>query len=86
MALDTPLEIRSIVEKALKDNPTLKAVIVELLLRRDTDRLSELTEFSNFVLQGAVEKSKYSNQISISALDSMYEKKRDIFGSPNYHK
>ena len=88
MAVDTPLETLAVIEKALKDNPSLKkVVIVELPPRADSHRLSELTEFSNFVLKGAVEKSKYRNQISIGALDSMYDySNRDIFGSMNYHK
>ena len=88
MAVDTPLETLGVVEKALKDNPTLKkVVIVELPPRADSNRLSELTEFSNFVLKGAVNKSKYKNKISIGALDTMFDySERDIFGSPNYYK
>ena len=88
MAIDTPCETLSIVEKALKDNPTLKtAVIVELPPRNDSYKLSELTEFSNFVLKGAVKKSKYRNQISIATLDAMYDySDKDIFGSQNYFK
>ena len=88
MAVDTPLETLAMVEKALKDNKSLKkAVIIELPPRTDNDRLSELTEFSNFVLKEAANKSKYRNQISIGALDTMYDyNERDIFGSPNYHK
>ena len=88
MGIATPCETLLVVEKALKDNPTLKkAIIVELPPRNDSYRLSDLTEFSNFVLKGAVEKSKYKNQISIATLDSMYDySNKDIFGSPNYFK
>ena len=88
MAVDTPLETLGVVEKALKDNPTLKkVVIVELPPRADCDRLAELTEFSNFVLKGAVKNSEYRNKISIGSLDSMFNySERDIYGSPNYHK
>ena len=88
MTVHTPLETLLIVEKALEDNPTLKkTVIIELPPRTDNDRLSELTEFSNFVLREAADKSKYRNKISIGSLDTMYDyTERDIFGSPNYHK
>ena len=85
MALQTPLETLAIVEKALKDYPTVeKAVIVELPPRADSSRLAELSEFSNFVLKGAVAKSRYNNQISVASLDSLYDYNNDdIFGNPS---
>ena len=88
LAVETALETLSIVEKALKDFPTLKkAVIVELPPRADSHRLSELVELANFVLKSSVEKSKYRNQISIASLDPLYDHSEyAIFGSPSSPK
>ena len=83
LAVQTSLETLAIVEKAIHDFPSLeKAVLVELPPRADSERLSELVEFANFVLKSAVEKSKYRNKITIASLYSLYaQSEYDIFGS-----
>ena len=88
LAVQTALDTVAIVEKALAESPRLeKAVIVELPPRADSWRLAELTEFSNFALRGAVEKSALSNRITIATLDSLYEHSDSkIFGHPNSNK
>ena len=88
LAVQTALDTVTIVEKALAGSSSLeKAVIVELPPRADSWRLSELTDFSNFALRGAVDKSVFRSRITIASLDSLNKhNERDIFGSQNYHK
>ena len=85
LAVKTALETVATVEKALKDSTTLKAaVIVELPPRADSQRLAGLTEFSNFTLRAAVEKSALRSQITLASLDTLYNyTEQDIFGSPS---
>ena len=85
MAVKTAIDTVAIVEKALKENPTLeKAIIVELPPRNDSVRLSELTEFCNFTLKSKAEQSKSHEQITIASLDTLYEYTCDqIFGRPS---
>ena len=85
LAVKTALDTVTIVEKALEDSTTLKtAVIVELPPRADSHRPADLTEFSNFALKAAVEKSALRGQISLASLDTLYSySEQDIFGSPN---
>ena len=84
LAVKTALDTVAIVEKALKKSTTLKmAVIVELPPRADSHRLAGLTEFSNFALKAAVEKSALRSQITLASLDTLYNySNQDIFGSP----
>ena len=88
LAVQTALDTVSTVEKALAQSPGLeKAVIVELPPRADSWRLAELTEFSNFALRGAVEKSALSSRITIATLDTLYEHSdAKIFGHKNSNK
>ena len=73
----------TIVEKALEDNETLeKVVVVELPPRADSEKLAELTKYSNFILKSKVEKSKFNKNIIIAKLDALYKhSEKDIFGS-----
>ena len=85
LAIQTALDTVASVEKALAESPGLeKAVIVELPPRADSWRLAELTEFSNFALRGAVEKSALSSKITLASLDSLYNHSNEkIFGRRN---
>ena len=85
LAVQTALETVAIVEKALKETPTLeKVIIVETPPRADSERLSELSEFCNFTLKSRVEKSEHHDQITIANLDTIYEYKVEhIFGHPS---
>ena len=85
LAVQTALETVATVEKAIEKSSTLKSVvIVELPPRADSQRLADLTEFCNFTLRAAAEKSALRNQITIASLDALYEySEKDIFGSPS---
>ena len=85
LAIQTALDTVATVEKALARSTGLeKAVIVELPPRADSWRLAELTEFSNFALRGAVEKSALSHKITLATLDTLYNHSNEkIFGHRN---
>ena len=87
LAVKTALDTVTTVEKALEDSTTLKtAVIVELPPRADSHRPADLTEFSNFALKAAVDKSALRGQISFASLDTLYSySEQDIFGSPFFY-
>ena len=82
-AIKSALDTVSIVEKALRENPTLRKVIItELPPRADSLRLAELSEFCNFALRSRIEKSDHKKQITIASLGNLYKyTEKDIFGS-----
>ena len=84
-AESTALETLALVEKAFKDSDTLKdAMIVELPPRVDSERLQSLTEYSNFVLRDAVNKSTLKQRITIASLDGLWDySEQDIYGHPD---
>ena len=88
LAIQTSADTIAIVEKALAENDTLeKVVVAELPPRTDSFRLDELTEFCNFTLRMAAEKSTWTNQITIASLESLNDyTDNKIFGSPSYYK
>ena len=86
-AEESSLNPLTIVERALRVFPSLeKVVILERLPRVDDDHLSELSEYSNFVLRQAVESSPLKDKITVVAHKSlMYstnERMVGIFGPP----
>ena len=73
LAEHTALETLLIVEKAIQDSDNLEdAIIVELPPRVDSHRLQDLTEYSNFVLRGAVSKSSLKHKITVASLDALW--------------
>ena len=82
------LETLALVEKALNDSDTLNdAMIVELPPRVDSERLQSLTEYSNFVLREAVNKSTSKHRITVASLDGLWDyREQDIFGHPDSSK
>ena len=83
LAEKTSVDTVTIVEKALEDNETLeKVVIVELPPRADSEKLAELTKYSNFILKSKVEKSKFYKNITIAKLDALYNHPKGTYSAP----
>ena len=85
LAEHTALETFAIVEKALNDSNTLEdVVIVELPPRVDSERLQELTEYSNFILRDLVSRSSLKHKITVASLDALWDyHEQDIYGHPS---
>ena len=75
----------AIAERALKEFPLLEKVVIPERLPR-ADYLSDLSEFSNFVLRSLAEKSKMKARIVVAPMKAMYytndKELEDIFTSP----
>ena len=77
------LNVLAVAEKALRDFPTLKTVLLLEHPPRD-DSLAEVNEYSNSVLRAAAENSTLNDRIKVRALDSLnMASRRDVFGPAN---
>ena len=90
MAKKSALNMVGVAERALRENPTLKKlVLMEYPHRADNAQLAEISQYSNKVLRSEVNKSELSCQILVGSMGNLkfssLEEMVDRFGPRNVH-
>ena len=90
MAKKSALTMVGVAERALRENPTLKKlVLMEYPPRADNAQLADISQYSNKVLRTEVNKSELSSQILVGSMESLkfsrLEEMVDRFGPRNVH-
>ena len=90
MAKKSALTMLGVAERALRENPTLKKlVLMEYPPRADNAQLADISQYSNKVLRTEVNKSELSSQILVGSMENLkfssLEEMVDRFGPRNVH-